>query len=165
MANIFVVDIPRNTWVDLYTATGIAVGTKLTVENIGSADVRLATQATQPAADHEIFNVLQRDNGVRLSNNTGDSGAWAFTYSGSSKVAVMGGAANSGFTPASISDGGGDGGGDTDGDDTSGSGSNISDPGTVEIIAGLEAVILQLRLLNLRIEEGYNTRIYEEDIK
>jgi len=99
MPSVFVVDIPRNTWVDLYTSTGIAVGTRLIVENIGSADIRLATQATEPSKYNEIFNVLQRENGVRLSNTEGDSGAWGFAYS-DSKLLVMTEDVDSGFSPA-----------------------------------------------------------------
>lgn len=45
-----VVALAANTWTDLYAATGIAVGTRILVENIGSADIHLATQASQPSA-------------------------------------------------------------------------------------------------------------------
>ncbi len=76
--NIENVRIERNTWVDLYAATGIAVGTVLTIENSGNADVYLAVQAVQPDKDHQEYNIVKRPPSVTVQNSEGDLGAWAF---------------------------------------------------------------------------------------
>lgn len=33
------IKLPANQWVDLYSETGIATGTSISVENVGSSDV------------------------------------------------------------------------------------------------------------------------------
>lgn len=71
------VPVPAGSWTDLYAATGITVGTKLRVENVGSCDVYLAVQATQPAKDHNAYNIVKRRSDP-LVNNVGDRGAWAY---------------------------------------------------------------------------------------
>ena len=76
--NIQHIPIPRNTWVDLYDLSGIAVGEQLIVENVGVCDIYLAVQAVQPDKDHESYNILKRDDDIRLANQAGDLGAWAF---------------------------------------------------------------------------------------
>ena len=69
--------ITAGAWVDVYALTGIAVGTKLNVENTGTCDVYLAVQAAQPDPDHNDYNILKRT-GPKMTNHAGDSGAWAF---------------------------------------------------------------------------------------
>lgn len=80
--------IPVNEWVDLYSLSGITPGLSIMVENVGSYDVYLCVQDTQPPTDHDSYNVVQRDNGVRLQNAAGASGAWAFCNSVGGKVSV-----------------------------------------------------------------------------
>lgn len=82
------IDLPANEWVDLYAATGLAVGTALQVQNIGSSDVYLTVRATQPPVDHDAYNIAQRSNDVWLRNTTGDSGAWAMSPSRRGKINV-----------------------------------------------------------------------------
>lgn len=82
------VPIPANQWVDLYAATGVPVGTAVSIENVGAADVYLTVRATQPPIDYDAYNVVQRQNGVRLRNTEGDSGAWAFSPNTNGKVNV-----------------------------------------------------------------------------
>lgn len=95
--------IPRNTWVDLYDATGIPVGSQITVENIGDFDIKLAVSATQPANDHDSFNVLSRKGDGVLTNTEGDPGAWAYcTVDG--KVNITKAKSISGFFPIQASD-------------------------------------------------------------
>ena len=43
-----VVNIPANTYVNLYTASSIVVGTKLLIQNIGNETVKLQESAAQP---------------------------------------------------------------------------------------------------------------------
>lgn len=82
------IDIPVGEWVNLYSLSGITVGSALHVENVGSFDIYLAVQATQPAIGHQSYNVIQRGNGIRLQNALGASGAWAFCNNIGGKVAV-----------------------------------------------------------------------------
>lgn len=72
------VKIPANRWVDLYAETGITVGAPISVQNVGTADVYLTVAADEPPVDYEAYNIVMRDNGIRLRNSAGDSGAWAF---------------------------------------------------------------------------------------
>lgn len=80
--------IPVNEWVDLYSLSGITPGLAIMVENVGSQDVYLTVQDSQPAVNHDSYNVVQRGNGVRLQNAAGASGAWAFCLNENGKVAV-----------------------------------------------------------------------------
>jgi hypothetical protein len=81
------ITIPQNEWVDLYALSGIAVGTAISVENIGVFDVYLAVQATQPSPDHDAYNIVKRKGNV-FKNSVGDSGAWAFCNGSTAKVNV-----------------------------------------------------------------------------
>jgi hypothetical protein len=92
------IELPVNEWVDLYQLSGIEVGIALSIENIGVCDVYVAVQATKPDPDHDSYNVLQRKNGVRMQNNAGDHGAWAFCNSTGGKVSVQP-EAETGFYP------------------------------------------------------------------
>ena len=76
------IDVPVNVWVDLYALTGIATGSRISVENVGVSDVYLTTQATQPPVDHDAYNIVKR-NGSQMANCDGASGAWAFCQAGS----------------------------------------------------------------------------------
>lgn len=82
------VDIPANSWVDLYALTGLAVGTAISVQNIGSADVYLTVAAAQPPVDHNAYNVISRNTGVWLRNTSGDIGAWGFCPNADGKLSV-----------------------------------------------------------------------------
>lgn len=82
------VDLPSNTWVNLYVETDISVGTKIRVENTGKSDVYVSVSATEPTLNDDEYNVLDRDNGVRLVNSAGDTGAWALSPNGDGKINV-----------------------------------------------------------------------------
>lgn len=96
--NLTNIPLPTNEWVDLYAESGITVGQPLVVENVGVADIYLAVQAAKPAKDHKAYNILKRDDDIRLTNNLGDAGAWAFcnTSKGFISVAEQG---DQGFQP------------------------------------------------------------------
>lgn len=97
--NIQNIQIARNTWVDLYDATGIAVGSQIVVENIGNDDVYLTVQAAQPDPDHNAYNVLKRPPSPNtMQNSEGDSGAWAYCSNSEGKLAVSAQVKN-GFLP------------------------------------------------------------------
>lgn len=96
------IPLTQNEWVDLYAASGIAVGTQLLVENTGVCDVYLAVEATEPAKDSNSYNILKR-NGDPLRNQPGDSGAWAFCQNTNGEVNVNP-VISRGFAPALPSD-------------------------------------------------------------
>ena len=73
------VALPNNTWVDLYDATGITVGTRILVQNLGSDVIRLTTQAATPLITHDAFQELHFSTNIGMVNDTGDLGAWAFS--------------------------------------------------------------------------------------
>ncbi len=74
------VDLPKNTWVNLYDNTGIPVGTQILAQNIGVCDVYLASQLTLPAIDTDAYQILLRSQSA--VNDPGDAGAWAYCYAG-----------------------------------------------------------------------------------
>ena len=94
--NIPNVPLPANTWIDLYAASGITVGQPLVVENLGVCDIYLAVQETEPVKKHTAYNILKRDDDIRLTNNLGDAGAWAFCNTSIGSISV---AEREGFQP------------------------------------------------------------------
>ena len=74
------ISIPAGAWVDLYAASGIPVGTKISVQNLSYGDVRLAAKATAPT-DKDGYALLQF--GRAAPNQAGDTGAWAMSPIGS----------------------------------------------------------------------------------
>lgn len=81
------ISVPKGVWTNLYAVSGIAVGTRIRVENTGTCDAYLAVQAGQPSPSHNQYNILKR-NGPKLSNNTGDAGAWAFCNGSDGEINV-----------------------------------------------------------------------------
>ena len=74
------VTLPANTPVDLYAATSIGVGTKVCVQNITSADVRVHVGAVAPTMGVSGASLLLP--GQSGENTTGDSGLWAWSVTG-----------------------------------------------------------------------------------
>lgn len=66
------VDLPKNTPVDLYAATGITVGLQLRVSNLTTGDVRLSISEAGLLTDHIPITMYEQ-----AINNIGDAGAWA----------------------------------------------------------------------------------------
>lgn len=64
--------LPARTPVDLYSATGIPVGTKLRVSNLTTSDVRLSTSQIGLSNDHIVMRPYEQ-----ACNNANDIGAWA----------------------------------------------------------------------------------------
>jgi hypothetical protein len=73
------VRIPLNTWVDLYAATGIAVGTQISIQNTGSSEAILSESAVTPASSIGSNTIEKRK---YLINKTGNIGSWAFSKTG-----------------------------------------------------------------------------------
>jgi hypothetical protein len=71
--------LPAMTWVDLYAATGLTVGAKISVQNLTTGDVRVVSKATMPTSA-DGFNYIRPQ--MSAVNQAGDSGAWAFCMNG-----------------------------------------------------------------------------------
>lgn len=72
--------LPAKTPVDLYAETGITVGTKVSVQNIASGDVRVHVGAVEPTMGVSGGALLVT--GQSGENTQGDSGLWAWNVSG-----------------------------------------------------------------------------------
>lgn len=64
-----------NVWIDIYAATGITVGTKIIIQNLGTASVRLAASALEPSGD----GFKRAASGQQATNDAGDLGAWVYS--------------------------------------------------------------------------------------
>lgn len=73
------VELPKNTWVDLYAETGITVGLVLIAQNTGKDEALLVESAASPAPGYG-FNRIPVDE--FLTNVAGNVGAWAFSSRG-----------------------------------------------------------------------------------
>ena len=69
------ITLNRNTWTNLYTESGITVGTRLQIQNVGQARVLLHTGATAPSGT-DGFNVLPV-NSDPYANQDMSAGEWA----------------------------------------------------------------------------------------
>ena len=72
--------LPAKTPVNLYAETGITVGTKVSVQNVASGDVRVHVGAGTPAMGVSGAALLLP--GQSGENTQGDSGLWAWNVSG-----------------------------------------------------------------------------------
>ena len=73
------VNLPVETWVDIYEATGITVGTKLIVQNTGSSAASLVESATVPLVGTEYNELLPR---LFFTIVAGNIGAWVKSKTG-----------------------------------------------------------------------------------
>lgn len=86
------VEVPANTWVDIYAdpgvvSAGIVVGTSINVQVAdGGGKVRLVVKGSKPDTT-DGFNTLDPGGG-QLANPNGSSGAWVYSPSVSSEIAV-----------------------------------------------------------------------------
>lgn len=94
--NLINIPLPRNEWIDLYDLSGITVGQPLVVENVGVCDIYVCVSVTQPPKDHDAYNILKRDDDIRLTNTLGDAGAWAFCNTSKGLIGI---AEREGFQP------------------------------------------------------------------
>lgn len=74
------VEIPPNTWIDLYASTGITVGVEITFQNVGSSEV-ITTESLAEPLSIDGHNSLETRK--FFSNTSGNIGAWAFSFLGS----------------------------------------------------------------------------------
>lgn len=84
MAQLPSVPVPEQTWVNIYTATGIAVGTQIITQNIGSSECWLVDSTAEPdevTTGKNIINEKGAPNSF-LTSNTSPDGAWAYSLTG-----------------------------------------------------------------------------------
>lgn len=75
------VNLPVETWVDIYAATGIVAGTQLIIQNTGSSTVRLVESATKPTSSIGFNSLPERE---YVTNKTANVGFWAKSKTGGS---------------------------------------------------------------------------------
>lgn len=74
------VSVPANDWVDVYSATSIAVGTGLIITNKSSYPVLLQIKGTKPSLSSTDGEPLDPDGAYkRLQISPNESGLWAKT--------------------------------------------------------------------------------------
>lgn len=73
------VPLPRNTWVDLYAATGITVGSQIIIQNIGSSEAYLSESVASPAPTVGRNIISPR---LYLTSADTPVGAWALSEDG-----------------------------------------------------------------------------------
>lgn len=78
------VPLPADTWVDLYSSTGISVGTQLIVQNRRTDDVFLTESAAEPSGLIASLGGNQLVGKEFFTNVAGNVGAWAYSYKGGS---------------------------------------------------------------------------------
>lgn len=73
------VTMKKNTWVDIYNATGITAGTQLIIQNTGESDVNLVESASEPdnSIGHNLLIPTQF-----FTNTAANVGAWGFSQRG-----------------------------------------------------------------------------------
>jgi len=87
------ITIPVNTWVDVYAALNaqvgfppVTIGTQIRVKLISNIPIRLVTSANQPTSTNGYDVLVSRS--VPVVNDSGDSGAWAYSPSSESLINV-----------------------------------------------------------------------------
>ena len=63
---------------NLNTLTGIAVGTKLEIQNQTTEPVRLSISSTQPSLNTDKFFLLKDDISIIATISAGENNVWAF---------------------------------------------------------------------------------------
>lgn len=79
------ITLPAGVPVDLYAASGIAVGTRIKCQNLSSLVVRLYSGASSP---DKVDGYTALPSFVTAQNADGDAGAWATSVGGDAVVNV-----------------------------------------------------------------------------
>ena len=79
------IDIPANTYVDIYAALNaqqgfpsVPVGTQIRIQLLGDARVHVIVRADEPT-NLEAYQLITTKS-VYWENDSGDSGAWAYAF-------------------------------------------------------------------------------------
>ena len=71
--------LPSKTWVDLYDATGITLGTQIIIQNTGGNEARLVESLAQPEMNSGYNIIPERE---YLSSAAAPVGVWAYAHAG-----------------------------------------------------------------------------------
>lgn len=71
------ISLQTNSWVDLYGQSGIEVGRRVSIRNVGNSDVYISVSDTQPLNNDAYIVIKPRDNPI--ITNIGDPGLWGFS--------------------------------------------------------------------------------------
>lgn len=81
------IPLDSNEWIDLYDQSGISVGRKVKINNVGDSDVYYSVSQSQPSLNNTSYKVISpRD--LPVTTNQGDSGLWALSPTDNGKVNV-----------------------------------------------------------------------------
>lgn len=83
------VSIPSNTWINLYSATGITVGTALEVYNKGNSGCVLVIRATAPPNNTMGIPLGIDSAGQHRYVSAGESGLWCYSAGSSTYLSVQ----------------------------------------------------------------------------
>lgn len=83
------VSVPSNTWVNIYSVTGITVGTAVVVYNKGSNACNLAIKATQPVINTIGIPLGWDSAGNHKYVSAGESGLWVYSAGNSTYLSVQ----------------------------------------------------------------------------
>lgn len=83
------VTIPPGVWTDLYAATGIAVGTEVTIYNKDSITVKIAASLAAPTIVEGILLYSFTSTNDSLNIAPGEPGLWAFSPNGMAMLLVQ----------------------------------------------------------------------------
>jgi len=76
------VELPKGgSWIDVYTALGIAIGTPLTIQSLATSSIQLSIQSAEPDSTDGHILILK---GQSLTIDEGSSGVWLSSQSGGS---------------------------------------------------------------------------------
>ena len=82
--------VPKGTWTDLYAASGVSVGTAVTVINTGSTDLHLAIKATAPASFPFGIPLYAGPIGSTALVGASEVGLWAYSANDTGYINVQG---------------------------------------------------------------------------
>jgi hypothetical protein len=132
--------IPPNEWVDVYELASIDKGSKVIIENIGVCDVYYSTFHKKPEIDHDAYNIIKRD-GQPIMYEPNGSVLWAFCSSLSAKLNVN---LQKNSTLDDVVD--------------------TLNRSFTDSIAMLNSLDRNISLLNMRVEEAFNTGYTKADL-
>ena len=82
--------IPSNTWVNLYSASGISVGTAVTVYNKGSGSLNLTLKGSQPTSTTGGYPVAVFPSILSFASvPAASSGLWAYSSSSQGTIVLV----------------------------------------------------------------------------
>ena len=79
MAQLPPVTVKLNTWVDVYSATGLPIGTQVIIHNNGSNTATLSDSTSQPTGNYGFDNITPNE---FLTSAATPDGVWVYSELG-----------------------------------------------------------------------------------